>query len=233
MVSPTFPHHNPSPTTHPSSMPPRVLVLEKNTLLEHLRTLIRSTPLLVFTMPGCPCCIDLTSRLADTPQSSSVRYVYVTVQLKVDLTLPVPVVDRKKTGPADRGLPRVDANGSDIRRALRTITPDHSTMPSVFVHGRHIGGCSDVIRLMKRGEWEGMLAAGKEVPVDKTGNLEQTDSTEHPMNPVAKKKPSNTRRSRQPTRWRRCHRRTTGSTRRNLRRHSRARQQRHRTRTLV
>lgn len=55
-------------------------------------------------------------------------------------------------------LDELGAQGPQLQKVLERLTGQH-TVPNVFVGGQHIGGCTDTVKLYRKGELEGMLAA--------------------------------------------------------------------------
>ncbi|KAG6434581.1 hypothetical protein SASPL_106219 [Salvia splendens] len=53
-------------------------------------------------------------------------------------------------------LDRLGAEGSQLQKILEKLTGQH-TVPNVFIGGKHIGGCSDTIKLYQEGELETLL----------------------------------------------------------------------------
>jgi glutaredoxin 3 len=50
-------------------------------------------------------------------------------------------------------------HGSDARKQAVARSGGRSTMPQIFIDGRHIGGCDDLIALDRKGGLEPLLAA--------------------------------------------------------------------------
>lgn len=63
---------------------------------------------------------------------------------------------------AAKGVAEIDEIRVDLQPALRdemrAITGRH-TVPQIFIDGRHIGGCDDLMALDRRGELDPLLAA--------------------------------------------------------------------------
>lgn len=63
---------------------------------------------------------------------------------------------------ADKGVSEIDEIRVDLQPALReemrAITGRH-TVPQIFIDGRHVGGCDDLMALDRRGELDPLLAA--------------------------------------------------------------------------
>jgi glutaredoxin 3 len=49
--------------------------------------------------------------------------------------------------------------GGAKRQEMLTRAPGHTTVPSIFIDGRHIGGSDDLAALEAKGELDGLLAA--------------------------------------------------------------------------
>ena len=58
-------------------------------------------------------------------------------------------------------------NGPAIQDTLLLLT-GQKTVPNVFIHGQHVGGCDDTLRLLKNGQLEEML--------DMQNNRQKTDT---------------------------------------------------------
>ncbi|XP_057798203.1 monothiol glutaredoxin-S12, chloroplastic-like [Salvia miltiorrhiza] len=54
-------------------------------------------------------------------------------------------------------LDRLGAQGSQLQKTLEKLTGQH-TVPNVFIGGKHIGGCSDTMKLYEEGELESLLS---------------------------------------------------------------------------
>ncbi|CAN6985854.1 hypothetical protein IGI04_000808 [Brassica rapa subsp. trilocularis] len=54
-------------------------------------------------------------------------------------------------------LDELGPQGTQLQKVLETLTGQR-TVPSVFVGGKHIGGCTDTVNLNRKGELELMLA---------------------------------------------------------------------------
>jgi glutaredoxin 3 len=52
----------------------------------------------------------------------------------------------------------IDAGFDPAKRREMIARSGASTFPQVFVGGRHIGGCDELMELERRGELDGMLA---------------------------------------------------------------------------
>ena len=50
-------------------------------------------------------------------------------------------------------------HGSEARRAAMERSGGRTTVPQIFIDGRHIGGCDDLMALDRRGGLEPLLAA--------------------------------------------------------------------------
>ncbi|MEC9367434.1 MAG: glutaredoxin 3 [Pseudomonadota bacterium] len=55
----------------------------------------------------------------------------------------------------------IDVTFDPARRAeMRERSGGRSTVPQVFVNGKHVGGCDDLYALQERGELEALLKSG-------------------------------------------------------------------------
>ncbi|KAL1203217.1 Glutaredoxin-C5 [Cardamine amara subsp. amara] len=54
-------------------------------------------------------------------------------------------------------LDELGPQGPQLQKVLERLTGQH-TVPNVFVGGKHIGGCTDTVKLNRKGELELMLA---------------------------------------------------------------------------
>ncbi|MGG5812303.1 glutaredoxin 3 [Falsiroseomonas sp. CW058] len=50
-------------------------------------------------------------------------------------------------------------NGSEARRQAVARSGGRTTVPQIFIDGRHIGGCDDLVALDRKGGLEPLLAA--------------------------------------------------------------------------
>ncbi|PWA39638.1 glutaredoxin, eukaryotic/virial, Thioredoxin-like fold protein [Artemisia annua] len=57
-------------------------------------------------------------------------------------------------------LDQMGAQGPQLQKVLERLTGQH-TVPNVFIGGKHIGGCTDTVKLHRKGELETMLAEAK------------------------------------------------------------------------
>ncbi|CAK9133442.1 unnamed protein product [Ilex paraguariensis] len=60
-------------------------------------------------------------------------------------------------------LDQLGPQGPQLQKVLERLTGQH-TVPNVFIGGKHIGGCSDTVKLYRKGELEPLLSeasAGK------------------------------------------------------------------------
>ncbi|KAM0005357.1 putative thioredoxin-disulfide reductase [Helianthus debilis subsp. tardiflorus] len=57
-------------------------------------------------------------------------------------------------------LDQMGAQGPQLQKVLERLTGQH-TVPNVFIGGKHIGGCTDTVKLHRKGELEGLLAEAK------------------------------------------------------------------------
>ncbi|KAM6564998.1 hypothetical protein CsatB_024996 [Cannabis sativa] len=53
-------------------------------------------------------------------------------------------------------LDELGAHGPQLQKLLERLTGQH-TVPNVFVGGKHIGGCSETVKLHRKGELEPLL----------------------------------------------------------------------------
>ncbi|ESQ54370.1 hypothetical protein EUTSA_v10026359mg [Eutrema salsugineum] len=54
-------------------------------------------------------------------------------------------------------LDELGPQGPQLQKVLERLTGQH-TVPNIFVGGKHIGGCTDTVKLNRKGELELMLA---------------------------------------------------------------------------
>ncbi|KAK4407294.1 Monothiol glutaredoxin-S10 [Sesamum angolense] len=54
-------------------------------------------------------------------------------------------------------LDQLGSQGSDLQKTLELLTGQR-TVPNVFIGGKHIGGCSDTVKLYQQGELESLLS---------------------------------------------------------------------------
>ncbi|KAL7126760.1 hypothetical protein ABFS83_14G208600 [Erythranthe nasuta] len=54
-------------------------------------------------------------------------------------------------------LDQLGPQGPQLQRTLKRLTGQH-TVPNVFVGGKHIGGCTDTVKLHRKGELEPLLS---------------------------------------------------------------------------
>ncbi|KAF7153162.1 hypothetical protein RHSIM_Rhsim01G0258800 [Rhododendron simsii] len=47
--------------------------------------------------------------------------------------------------------------GPQLQKVLERLTGQH-TVPNVFIGGKHIGGCTDTVKLYRKGELESLLS---------------------------------------------------------------------------
>ncbi|KAM7265331.1 hypothetical protein ACFE04_003014 [Oxalis oulophora] len=57
-------------------------------------------------------------------------------------------------------LDELGPQGPQIQKVLQRITGQH-TVPNVFIGGKHIGGCTDTLKLNRQGELDPMLIEAK------------------------------------------------------------------------
>ncbi|XP_050363808.1 glutaredoxin-C5, chloroplastic [Argentina anserina] len=57
-------------------------------------------------------------------------------------------------------LDELGAQGPQVQKVLERLTGQH-TVPNVFIGGKHIGGCTDTVKLHRKGELEPLLAEAK------------------------------------------------------------------------
>lgn len=48
---------------------------------------------------------------------------------------------------------------SEARKVMLQRAPDHTTRPSIFINGQHIGGSSELAALDRNGQLDALLAA--------------------------------------------------------------------------
>ncbi|KAG9143419.1 hypothetical protein Leryth_022999 [Lithospermum erythrorhizon] len=54
-------------------------------------------------------------------------------------------------------LDELGAQGPQLQKVLERLTGQH-TVPNVFIGGKHIGGCTDTVKLHRKGELEPLLS---------------------------------------------------------------------------
>ncbi|GLU07847.1 hypothetical protein SLE2022_247870 [Rubroshorea leprosula] len=54
-------------------------------------------------------------------------------------------------------LDELGAQGLQLQKILERLTGQH-TVPNVFIGGKHIGGCTDTVKLYRKGELEPLLS---------------------------------------------------------------------------
>ncbi|PKI76824.1 hypothetical protein CRG98_002810 [Punica granatum] len=54
-------------------------------------------------------------------------------------------------------LDELGPQGPQLQKLLERLTGQH-TVPNVFIGGKHIGGCSDTVKLYRKGELEPLLS---------------------------------------------------------------------------
>ncbi|KAK4720223.1 hypothetical protein R3W88_018561 [Solanum pinnatisectum] len=57
-------------------------------------------------------------------------------------------------------LDEMGPQGPQLQKVLERLTGQH-TVPNVFIGAKHIGGCTDTIKLYRKGELESMLSEAK------------------------------------------------------------------------
>ncbi|KAJ9564893.1 hypothetical protein OSB04_000859 [Centaurea solstitialis] len=57
-------------------------------------------------------------------------------------------------------LDQLGAQGPQLQKVLERLTGQH-TVPNVFIGGKHIGGCSETVKLHRKGELEALLTDAK------------------------------------------------------------------------
>ncbi|KAI3749585.1 hypothetical protein L2E82_20199 [Cichorium intybus] len=57
-------------------------------------------------------------------------------------------------------LDQMGAQGPQLQKVLERLTGQH-TVPNVFIGGKHIGGCSETVKLHRKGELEALLDGAK------------------------------------------------------------------------
>ena len=63
---------------------------------------------------------------------------------------------------ADKGVPvtEIDArHGTEARQDAQRRSGGRTTMPQIFISGRHVGGCDDLVALERKGDLDGLLRA--------------------------------------------------------------------------
>lgn len=54
-------------------------------------------------------------------------------------------------------LDELGPQGPQLQKVLERLTGQH-TVPNVFIGGRHIGGCTDTVKLYRKGDLEPLLS---------------------------------------------------------------------------
>ncbi|XP_058207474.1 monothiol glutaredoxin-S10-like [Rhododendron vialii] len=54
-------------------------------------------------------------------------------------------------------LDQLGPQGPQLQKVLERLTGQH-TVPNVFIGGKHIGGCTDTVKLYRKGELESLLS---------------------------------------------------------------------------
>lgn len=54
-------------------------------------------------------------------------------------------------------LDEMGPQGPQVQKVLERLTGQH-TVPNVFIGGKHIGGCTDTVKLYRKGELESLLS---------------------------------------------------------------------------
>ncbi|OMP09274.1 Glutaredoxin, partial [Corchorus olitorius] len=54
-------------------------------------------------------------------------------------------------------LDELGVQGPQLQKVLERLTGQH-TVPNVFIGGKHIGGCTDTVKLYRKGELESLLS---------------------------------------------------------------------------
>jgi glutaredoxin 3 len=49
--------------------------------------------------------------------------------------------------------------GGEVREEMIQRASGRTTVPQIFINGRHVGGCDDLMLLDRQGQLDGMLAA--------------------------------------------------------------------------
>ncbi|KAK9206431.1 hypothetical protein WN943_016707 [Citrus x changshan-huyou] len=57
-------------------------------------------------------------------------------------------------------LDEMGPQGPQLQKLLERLTGQH-TVPNVFIGGKHIGGCTDTVKLYRKGELEPLLSEAK------------------------------------------------------------------------
>ncbi|KAI3865699.1 hypothetical protein MKW98_016572 [Papaver atlanticum] len=57
-------------------------------------------------------------------------------------------------------LDEMGPQGPQLQKVLERLTGQH-TVPNVFIGGKHIGGCTDTVKLHRKGELESLLSEAK------------------------------------------------------------------------
>ncbi|GAA0142721.1 oxidoreductase [Lithospermum erythrorhizon] len=97
-------------------------------LEERIKKIISDNPVVVYSKTYCPF-------------SSEVKFLFKRLDVEAQ------VIELDQLG--DEGL--------EMLKVLKRLTDQHS-VPNVFIGGKHIGGCSETLKLYKEGELEDLLA---------------------------------------------------------------------------
>ncbi|CAK7349480.1 unnamed protein product [Dovyalis caffra] len=67
------------------------------------------------------------------------------------------VFKRLNVDPVVVELDELGPQGPQVQKVLERLTGQH-TVPNVFIGGKHIGGCTDTVKLYRKGELEPLLS---------------------------------------------------------------------------
>ena len=107
---------------------PSLPPMAKQQVAAHVQRLIAENPVMVFSKTYCPYCVRAQ-------------------QLLNKLKAPMKVVELNQ-------LP--GREGDDIQDYLEEFT-NQDTVPNIFIHQRHVGGCDDIHALHAQGKLEPMI----------------------------------------------------------------------------
>ncbi|KAL3531160.1 hypothetical protein ACH5RR_010482 [Cinchona calisaya] len=97
-------------------------------LEETVKTTITENPVVVYSKTWCS-------------YSSEVKYLFKKLGVEPF------VIELDQLGP----------QGPQLQKVLERLTGQH-TVPNVFIGGKHIGGCTDTVKLHRKGELESLLS---------------------------------------------------------------------------
>ncbi|KFK40389.1 hypothetical protein AALP_AA3G367200 [Arabis alpina] len=142
----------------------------RNSFVLPLRTCLKPTPLRVVSWPTH----DSSIKAMSSSSSSSSSFGSTMEETVKTTVTENPVVVYSKTycsysfqvkslfkrlevEPLVIELDELGSEGSQLQNVLLKLT-GQSTVPNVFIGGKHIGGCSDALELDNKGELESLIA---------------------------------------------------------------------------